>query len=192
MYHHLRGRIVELGPTRVVVETGGVGYELTVPLSTYEHLKSQSPEQPVLVYTHLYVREDQMKLFGFSSPDERSCFLAILSVSGVGPTTAIALLSGLQASELLEAVREGAAAKLQRIKGIGRKTADRLVLELGGRLPKALLEDRGARGEDELEMALVSLGYSPSQAASASRSARTTSPRGTLEDLIKIALRSGR
>jgi Holliday junction DNA helicase RuvA len=127
VYHHLRGTVLDLNPTCVVIEAAGVGYDVSIPLSTYDRLKGKSE---ACIYTHLYVREDELRLYGFSTVAERELFRLLLSVSGVGPSIALAGLCALSPAEVAAALSSGDHAKLQRIKGVGRKLAERLGVEL--------------------------------------------------------------
>lgn len=127
MYHHLRGELRELQPALAVLEAGGVGFEVKIPLSTYERLKGKAD---ALLYTHLHVREDELKLFGFATRAERELFRLLLGVSGVGPTTALQALSASSPDELSLSIASGDLKSLQRMKGIGKKLAERLVVEL--------------------------------------------------------------
>ena len=127
MLHHLRGKLVETGPMRVVVEVGGVGYDVLVPLSTLEALAGHAE---VHLYTHLLVREENIRLYGFSSRAEREVFALILSVSGVGPSLALTALSAFSVDELTGALAAGDAVAVQKIKGVGKRLAERLVVEL--------------------------------------------------------------
>jgi len=172
MYQHLRGRIHDLSLTHVVMDVQGVGYHCRIPLSTYDKLKGV---EQVLLLTHLHVREDAMSLFGFATRPERELFRLVLSVGGVGPTIALAALSALRPAEVVRAVSERDIGALQRIKGVGRKLAERLVVELrdrvddlagelGTRAPATQLdgasedEPRSRESSDAVK-ALVELGY---------------------------------
>ena len=130
MYHHLSGRLVEVGHLHVVVEVSGVGYLLQAPLSTIEVLRGQ---EEVAVFTHLLVREDDLRLFGFATEAERDLFRLVSSVSGVGPATALAALSTLTVEQLILALETGDAGAIQTVKGVGKKLAERLALELRDR-----------------------------------------------------------
>ena len=128
MYESLRGRLIEKEPSRCVVEAGGIGYVVAVPLSTYERLPVFGAE--ATLFLHLVVSEVAWRLFGFATKDERALFRTCLKVAGIGPATALALLSGMGARDLEAAVAAGDVKALTRVKGIGKKTAERLVVEL--------------------------------------------------------------
>ena len=130
MYEHLAGRLASKSPSEAVVECAGVGYLLKIPLSTYEALPAAGGACRVLA--HLYVREDTQALFGFATRQEREVFRKLLGISGIGPTVALTVLSGMPVAELARAVADGNSGALKRIKGIGEKTAKRMVLELKG------------------------------------------------------------
>jgi Holliday junction DNA helicase RuvA len=173
MYDHLRGRIVARKPTHLVIDAGGVGYRVDIPLSTFEAVPASGE---ALVYTYLKVAEDAMKLFGFATERERDLFRRLVEgVSGLGPAKAIAILSNIGVSELQRAIEEGNAGALKRVKGIGDKLASRLIVELKGRLPDEMAAGKGSDGaslERDATSALVALGYDPSDAGQAVRKAR--------------------
>jgi Holliday junction DNA helicase RuvA len=130
LYHHLRGELVLLTPTSAVIETSGLGFDLRIPLSTYEALKGR---KEAVILTHLHVREDDLRLFGFATEGELELFRLLLSVSGVGPSIALASLSTLAPGEVAAAIADGDLKTLQRIKGVGKKLAERLTVELRDR-----------------------------------------------------------
>jgi Holliday junction DNA helicase RuvA len=186
----LVGTLIEKRPPTLVVDAGGVGYEIDVPMSTFYGLPATG--ERVVLLTHLIVREDAHQLFGFATPPERSAFRALIRISGVGARTALAVLSGLSVDELAQAVTRQDAATLKRLPGIGQKTAERLLLELKGKLG-ADLEGAapGAAGAPDpgadVLRALLALGYSEREAAAAARLV----PAGTgVSDGIRIALKS--
>ena len=134
MIAHLRGVLLEKHPNQVIVEAGGVGYDVIVPVSTFTHLPGVGEEVRLRIHTH--VREDALQLFGFASADEKNLFEKLISVSGVGPTLGVKILSGASTpADLILAIRMGQLEKLVRIPGIGKKTAERLVLELRDKMP---------------------------------------------------------
>jgi Holliday junction DNA helicase RuvA len=187
MIGSLRGRISSKTPPQLTVDVGGLGYELEAPISTFLHLPPVGAEVQLL--THLVVREDAHVLYGFASEEERRLFRSLIKVSGVGPKIALALLSGISVSAFAECVVNGDTGTLTRIPGVGRKTAERLIVEMRDRLgPPAASPAAGAAGSPEGEAygALVALGYRP---AEATRLLKAVGP-GThsTEELIRRAL----
>jgi holliday junction DNA helicase RuvA len=190
MIGSLRGVIVAKTPPQLAIEVGGVGYELEAPMSTFFHLPAVG--EPIHLLTHLVVRDDAHVLYGFGTEEERRLFRSLIKVSGVGPKIALALLSGISVSAFAECVQREDVSALTRIPGVGRKTAERLIVEMRDRLnaPAAQIEG-GAAGaapspENEAFGALVALGYRP---AEATRLLKAVGP-GThsTEDLIRRAL----
>jgi Holliday junction DNA helicase RuvA len=160
---HLRGTILEKHPNRLVVDVGGVGYDVAVPLSTFYGLADAGHDVALRVHTH--VREDAISLFGFATPIELDLFERLIGISGIGPKVALAVLSGIEPSELVGAIERGDLARLTAIPGVGKKTSERIVLELKDRLPKAAVTpsvsgaDEAPVLRDDLLSALVNLGY---------------------------------
>ncbi|MHC4507080.1 MAG: Holliday junction branch migration protein RuvA [Planctomycetota bacterium] len=197
MYDHLKGRLTEASPSRAVVDCAGVGYLVRIPLTTFEKLPP--PGSECLVLTHLHVREDAMELFGFTTEAERSTFRRLISVSGVGPAAAMALMSGNTVGDIVSALRRGDASVLTRAKGIGRKTAERIMLELKGAVAEleALAGVEGARGEagaldaeHSTVQALVTLGYSEADAVGAAkRAVGELGADAALGELVREALK---
>lgn len=193
MISRLRGTLVDKQPTEVVLDLAGVGYQVLIPTSTFEALPARGATASL--QTHLYVREDALVLFGFATDDERSVFRMMLAVSGVGPKLALAALSAMRPSEIRAHVTAGDVGFLTRIPGVGRKTAERLVVELRDRFEKLDLGDGtvagagpGVRG-DALA-ALEALGYSRSAADKALRAVEKRHPdEESVEALIRLALR---
>ena len=146
MIAYVRGTLVEKEPTRAVIEAGGVGYELLVPLSTYERLPRTGSEAKLLAY-HC-VREDDEILFGFWAEDEKAMFARLTSVSGVGPKIALAILSGSSIAELAMSIAGGDAKRISAIKGVGKKTAEKICVELKDKVSGFAFAGRGADGED--------------------------------------------
>jgi Holliday junction DNA helicase RuvA len=180
----LSGKLAAKNPPQILVEVGGVGYELDVPMSTFYALPATGGS--VSLFTHLVVREDAHNLYGFASAEERSVFRQLIRVSGIGPRTALAVLSGLSVGDLAQAVALQDAARLVRIPGIGKKTAERLLLELKGKLAEAVGEPAGERGADVLN-ALVALGYSDKEALVAVKGLAPDMP---LAEAIRAALKT--
>ena len=163
MIAHLRGTILEKHPNRVVVDVNGVGYDVAVPLSTFYVVGEPGTEVSLRVHTH--VREDAIALFGFATVLELELFLRLIGISGIGPKVALAVLSGIEPPELVGAIERGDLARLTAIPGVGKKTSERIVLELKDRLPKATVAPALAGVaeapvlRDDLLSALVNLGY---------------------------------
>lgn len=196
MIAHLRGILSNKTTQSTIVETGGIGYEVIVPLSTYYALPEE--EGRVSLHIHTHVREDALTLFGFATLLEKNIFLMLVSVSGIGPKLAINILSGIGPEELLEAMARGDAARLQAIPGVGRKTADRIALELKEKAARLVpdpgtpaarvLPDKDREIFDDALSALVNLGY-PAKAAN--KAVENAAAKGhSLEAVIKEALKS--
>jgi len=161
----LSGKLVAKNPPQVLLDVGGVGYEIDVPMSTFYNLPATG--DPVTLHTHLLVREDAHVLYGFATLEERSVFRKLIRISGVGARTALSVLSGLSVAELAQAVTLQDTARLTKVPGIGKKTAERLLLELKGKLADTLpAEAKTGTGNDVLN-ALLGLGYSEKEAQNA-------------------------
>jgi len=160
MIAHLRGRLIAKRPNQAVVEVTGVGYDVTITIPTFSDLPAAGNEVALHIYTH--VREDAIALFGFLRAEEKQLFEKLIQVSGIGPKLAITILSGMPAAEMVSAIRAGDIARLTRIPGIGKKTAERMVLELRDKL-EGFAESRPAKlvtpVEEDVLSALVNLGY---------------------------------
>ena len=190
----LTGRIVDKQPERLLVDVQGVGYQLHVPLSTFYELGE--PGSTVSLRVHTHVREDTLALFGFATTLELQVFERLISISGVGPRLALAVLSGIEPPELVRAVMQGDVSRLTRIPGVGKKTAERIGLELRDRLPAGL--DPGDDGEDQSQAdgdgrgdvvsALLNLGYHRSVAERAVKAAAASGAAG-FEKTLRQALR---
>ncbi len=178
MIGRIAGTLLEKNPPLVTVDAHGVGYEIDVPMSTFYQLPATG--QPVVLLTHLVVREDAHLLFGFASEAERAAFRQLLKISGVGARTALALLSGLSVNELARAVATQETGRLTKIPGIGKKTAERLLLELRDKLPKVGGADysggdtapgaaTAASPHDDVLGALLALGYNEREALAATK-----------------------
>ncbi|MHB1567528.1 MAG: Holliday junction branch migration protein RuvA [Acidiferrobacter sp.] len=184
MISRLRGVILERTPPQLVIEVGGVGYEVELPLSSFAELAVMGE---VVLFTQLIVREDAHSLYGFTSPARRAWFRRLLRVNGIGPRVALALLSALDDGQLSQAVASEDIARLTQVPGIGRKTAERLFVELRGKVPEVTRSPVTAA--DEALGALLSLGYRPHEAQSAvERARRALGPEARGEELIRIAL----
>ena len=193
MIGRLTGTVLEKTPPQVVVEAGGVGYEVDVPMGTFCQLPAVG--HAVVLFTHLVVREDAQLLYGFGSRAERETFRRLLKISGVGAKIALAILSGMSTDELAAAIDGENITRLSRVPGIGKKTAERLVLELRGKLGGSgaalLLADATAApqpsAQDDVTNALLTLGYTPREAAAA---LKTLPAEASVEDGIRHALKA--
>jgi holliday junction DNA helicase RuvA len=173
MIAHLRGKLLAKHPNQVVVETGGVGYEVNISVPTFSELPALGSE--VALHIHTHVREDLISLYGFLHPAEKQLFEKLMTVSGIGAKLAITILSGMAAGEMMAAIRGNEVARLTRIPGIGKKTAERMVLELRDKLPptagiSATASPEMSATEEDVLSALVNLGY---QRAAAEKSLAT-------------------
>ena len=192
MFNHLRGRLMYRTPARVVVETGGVGYELAVSLSTYENLPTDGD---VTLLVHLQLRDDKIRLFGFLTEQERDLFRLLLTVSGIGPVLALSVLSGSDVESLQQSIVSEDVSSLTRIRGIGARTARRMVLELKPALTRqgvaaGALSGRGGKVLNDAMAALVSLGYTRSRAEKAITSAaEKLGSQTAVEDLVRQGLK---
>ena len=187
MIGKLTGTLGDKNPPQVLVECNGVGYEVQVPMSTFYNLPARGDKVSLL--THLVVREDAHILYGFETPAEREAFRALIKISGVGPRTALAVLSGMNVPELAQAVTLQESGRLMRVPGIGKKTAERLLLELKGKLGPDLGSPTGVSSGDQADIlqALVALGYSDKEAALSLKAL----PAGVgVADGIKLALKA--
>lgn len=195
MIAHVRGRLVRKEPQEAIVDVGGVGYRVAIPLSTFYRIGEAGDEVSLLTHTH--VREDALALFGFLTPGEQTLFERLIAISGVGPKLALSILSGIEAPDLVSALRASDVTRLTRIPGVGKKTAERLVLEL-----KDKVQDLVAAGEpaaapqaassknDDLVSALVHLGYSRPEAERGVDRALKHGGDSRFEDLLRLALRA--
>jgi len=183
MIAHLRGKLFAKHPNQAIVEAGGVGYDVTISVPTFSALPAEGAEVSLVIYTH--VREDQIALFGFSDAIEKKLFERLIAVSGIGPKLAITVLSGLPVDKLVAAIRGGDHAMLTRIPGIGKKTAERVVLELKDKLDEMgagpVATSVGAVGDDVLS-AMVNLGY----ARPAAQKAIETAMAGGADDFEQL------
>jgi holliday junction DNA helicase RuvA len=202
MIAHLSGTLLSKQATSLIIDVGGVGYEVTIPLSTFYDLEDAGSEVKLRIYTH--VREDILQLYGFKTVRERELFLKIISVSGIGPKLGITLLSGMNADELIASIRTNNLARLTLIPGIGRKTAERLVVELREKVAEMssaqLEEELGAKDavrsglpEDTVRSdalsALLNLGYQRSSAEKAIDSALSEGGEISVESVLRRGLR---
>jgi Holliday junction DNA helicase RuvA len=194
MIGQLRGRLADKRPNHLLVDVGGVGYLVAVPLSTYAALGDLHTEVTLLIHTH--VREDALTLYGFLSSREKHFFELLLGASGVGPTLALKILSGMSVEELVPAIRTGDVARLTRIPGVGRKTAERMVVELKDKLEAVVVAGERpavaspAGVEADVASALVNLGYEQRAAESAVAEARRTAGTANFEALLRAGLQA--
>ena len=187
MIGRLTGTLAGKSPPQVLVDAGGVGYDVDVPMSTFFNLPGIG--ERVVLLTHFVVREDAQILFGFLTAAERSTFKELVKISGVGPRTALSILSGLSVAELANAVSRQDSARLVKVPGIGKKTAERLLLELKGKLGADLGGPARAANDDQadIQQALVALGYSDKEAA---LSLKALPPGVGVSEGIKLALKA--
>ena len=201
MIGRLRGILIEKQPPYLLLEVCGVGYELQAPMTTFYRLPALGVE--VILHTHLSITENLHQLFGFIDQRDRSLFRTLIKVNGVGPKMAIAILSGMESDDIARCVRDDNTAALTKVPGVGKKTAERLVIELRDRLKTwgSAAGDTPAQHEAlplsatndifaEAESALISLGYKPTDASKMIALAARQQPEARSEDLIRLALRS--
>jgi len=196
MIGHLRGQLAEKRPSQVIVDVGGVGYQVAVPLSTFYALGELRDDVTLLIHTHL--REDSIALYGFLTSREKQFFELLLSASGVGPVLALKILSGMSVEELVPAIRAGDLPRLTRIPGVGRKTAERIVVELRDKLAAMEApepERGGATGGSPLEAdvisALLNLGYdrrTSEKAVEDAQADQKSGPDANFEGLLRASL----
>jgi Holliday junction DNA helicase RuvA len=196
MIFHLRGKLLSKKANQVIIEAGGVGYGVFIPVSSFYELGDIGTDIALHIYTH--VREDALALYGFRTGVEKSLFEKLIGVSGVGPKLAVSILSGLETAELVPAIRRGDVATLVHIPGVGRKTAERLVLELKDKLldlavtepgrPEVAVPPQGSV-EDDVLSALMNLGYMRPAAENALRESRAENANGDFEHLLRSSLR---
>ncbi len=191
----LRGALLEKHPNQAIVETAGVGYDVTIPVSTYTHLPETGSEVKLRIHTH--VREDALALFGFLTQDEKTLFEKLIGVSGIGPKLAVTILSGMTAPDLINSIRRGEVERLVKIPGIGKKTAERMVLELRDKLPAVTgaepqPEAAGALSpvEQDVLSALLNLGCAKPQAEAALKKVKAGAPAAVLADFEPLFRRA--
>jgi Holliday junction DNA helicase RuvA len=200
MITYLHGKLIEALPTQVTVEVNGVGYEALIPLSSYDKLPA--PGQTVKLLTHLVVREDAHVLYGFMTAAERGLFrLLINTVSGIGPKIALNILSGIQVTAFRGAVAGGDIKMLSQISGVGKKTAERIVIELKDKIgPGGVLEAQSAQRAlsaveqkvNDAVLALIALGFKPAEAHETIRATQALlGPETALEELVRASLKKG-
>jgi len=191
MYDYVEGELVSKRPAQVVLETGGVGYRFTVPLSTSDVLPDGGR---VKLFAYLHIRDEELRLYGFATEDERSLFLRLTAVSNIGPGTALTVLSGMTVNDFRRAVAREDLPALCRVKGIGRKTAERIVVELRAQMQRELVElpPEGLRASalvSDAVAAMLALGYRRSDSEKAVRRALDRlGAKANLEELVRAAL----
>lgn len=159
MIAYLKGILIQKSPNQVILDIGGVGYRAWIPLSTYLKLGNVNETAELFIYTHL--TDNSLSLYGFSTEEEKEIFLKLITISGIGPKLALNILSGIEASDLEDAIRESDVARISLIPGIGKKTALRIALELQEKLEKGekVLEAKGSQEKEDLISALMNLGF---------------------------------
>jgi Holliday junction DNA helicase RuvA len=187
MIGRITGTLAEKSPPHLLIDCNGVGYEVDVPMSTFYNLPGLG--ERIALLTHFVVREDAQLLYGFLTAAERATFREVLKISGIGPRTALAVLSGMSVTELAQAVAQQQTARLTKVPGIGKKTAERLLLELKGKLAPDITVPPSVADEAQADIvqALVALGYSEREAAAALKALPTDV---TVADGIKLALKA--
>ncbi len=199
MFYYINGKLALLDPAYAVVDAGGVGYKLTISLTTYSHLNNKTDVSSVTLYTHMAVREDGVELYGFYSEDELDAFKMLITVSGVGPKAAISILSQLTPSRLSAAICTDDKKAIAAANGVGPKTAARIVLELKDKIAKSspyaddedsdiyvATQSKSSKLSDAVD-ALVALGYSRNEASSALRT--IDADKYEIDDMIRLALK---
>jgi Holliday junction DNA helicase RuvA len=191
MIASIRGKLIEKTPTHCVIDVNGIGFLLHISLSSYEKLGESG--ETAAVYTYLHTREDALQLYGFAGLEERALFQHLISVSGIGPKLALGILSGLEAEVFREAVSSGNVEALTRAPGVGRKTAERLILELREKLgpvspPRPADDDASSEVESTVQ-ALISLGFKKPRVREVVEKMVNTTPGLTIEEMIRLALR---
>jgi Holliday junction DNA helicase RuvA len=196
MIAYLRGTLLEKNPSQVIVDVNGVGYDVAIPISAYSSLPEKGAELRLHIHTH--VREDALLLYGFLSPGDKAIFEKLITVSGIGPKLAVTALGGLAAPELAAAIRAGAIEQLVRIPGVGKKTAERLVLELRDKLDLAGLpappdaaspKSSFDSNEEDVISALMNFGAARASAEAAVNKARSTAESNAFDALFRRALK---
>ena len=191
MYDHIEGELVSKSPAQAIIAAGGVGYRFTIPISTFTALPERGRAK---LLTYLHVREDTLKLFGFATEKERRLFVRLIGISGIGPGTAMAILNGLSVEEFRRAVAAEEVSTLCRVKGIGRKTAERVIVELRRDMERELLEEPETRGvatslTADAIAAMLALGYTRSASeAAVLRAMEKVGRDANLEQVVRQAL----
>lgn len=192
MIGYLRGALLTVSPERVLLDVQGVGYEVAVPLSTFYEIEKQGGDASVGLFIHTHLREDGIALFGFWTEREKRIFERLIGVSGIGPKLARVILSGMPPDDFLAALAGGDLGRLSTIPGIGKKTAERLILELKDKMRELAAElppsTKASTSDPDVVSALVNLGYKPPQAERAVAEARRERPDAAFHDLLRASL----
>ena len=193
MHTYIKGELVEITPTQAVIENNGIGYELQISLQTFTEIQSL---RDVMLYIHHHLREDVELWYGFASKDERNIFRMLIEVNGIGPNTARMMLSSMSSAEIRTAILTGDVNRIKSIKGIGMKSAQRLVLELKDKVVKGdgadnsvLFSPSSNPAADEATTALVMLGFTKANVNKAVSAVLKNNPAASLEEIIKLALK---
>ncbi len=194
MIDYIKGELTELTPTEAVIETGGIGYSILISLQSFSSL--QQVQNPAILYIHHYIREDEELYYGFATKDERALFRLLISVSGIGAGTARMMLSSMTSDEIRDAIIASDVNKIKSIKGIGLKTAQRLILELKDKIVKGsgesisvITSKPGSEVIEEAATALVMLGFAKASVSKALSAITKEHPGASIEELIKYALK---
>lgn len=192
MITQLRGRLLEKNPTHIVVDCNGIGYEVNISLHTFSRLKG---EEQITIYTHLQVKEDSHTLYGFMEKAERLVFRQLLSVSGIGANTARMMLSSLTPEQVVEAISTEDSDTIQSVKGIGKKTAQRVILDLKDKIRSSeeyseIINSPSNSNKEEALSALETLGYTRKQSGKIISKICNNNPDANVEDIIKLALKN--
>ncbi len=192
MIGYLQGQLIRATPERLLLDVQGVGYEVHVPLSTWYEIERRRGDDPVRLFIHTHMREDGISLFGFATEREKLLFERLIAVSGIGPRLARVILSGMPPDDLLGAIAAGDVGRLSTIPGVGRKTAERMVLELKDKMRElaAELPEQAAAppADQDVVSALVNLGYKASQAERAVADTRREKPEAAFHELLRASL----
>jgi Holliday junction DNA helicase RuvA len=189
---YLRGQLLGVDEDRIMLEVQGIGYEVAVPSTVLQKLPSKGQE--LELYTHLHVREDALQLYGFSTPQERAMFRVLINARGIGPKVALTILDKFSADSLAAVLERGEVDPLLKVPGVGKKTAQRLILELKGKLPESFFKDEEKTAEEQVDnevvQALLALGYSRQESLEALRKIQPRSAEeSSTEAVLRLALR---
>jgi Holliday junction DNA helicase RuvA len=192
MIGYLQGRLLNSQPDRLLVDVQGVGYEVHIPLSTYSEIQRRPSDTPVGLFIYTHLREGALELFGFYTAREKALFEKLIGVGGIGPKLARVILSGMAAEDLLASLAAGDLVRLTTIPGVGKKSAERMVLELKDKIQELMADMPGrpvVAPSDDLVLALVNLGYKEGEAERAVAKAREAEPDAGFEELLRSALK---